>query len=197
MCSELIRTASGQTYWVVMEVAASYLTCPGFSSILLRYQTPAPGWTQTLTREEQCTLGNAGWKMWGGGWGRNTSPISHSLPLSWHKMQALLCRTYWIPGVSKDLSSSPFCFSALQDSWTEQRLLALIWLPAQRQVLKTSTHLCFQPSVWNSAIWWVLDAQARLILWFRQEFFLTNVSKLLYHLPHIDALWEYCITNLY
>lgn len=85
------------------------------------------------------------------------------------------CRLFHVLHVDlrgrQDLSSSPFCFSALQGSWTEQRLLALIWLPAQRQVLETSTHLCFQPSVCNSAIWWALDAQARLILWLRQNFF--------------------------
>lgn len=52
MCCEPIWTASGQTCWVVMEV-----TCPGFYGILLCYQTPAPGWTRTLAREEQCTLG--------------------------------------------------------------------------------------------------------------------------------------------
>lgn len=38
------------------------------------------------------------------------------------------CRLFHVvhedPRGQRDLSSSPFCFSALQDSWSEQRLLA-------------------------------------------------------------------------
>lgn len=129
MCREPVWTASGQTYWVVMEV-------PGFYGILLCYQN-----TSTRMNTDSCTGRavhsgkNAGWenmRRWGG-----TGP-----PLSWHKMQALPCCTCGFKG-RKNLSSSPFCFSALQNSWTEQRLSVLIWLPAQHWGLETSTHLCF------------------------------------------------------
>lgn len=158
MCCEPIRTASGQTQRVVMEVA----TFPGFSSILLWYQN-----TSTRLNTDSCTGRavhsgkNSGWKY---------EEVADTALFS----NGTRCRLFHVVHEDsrgrQDLSSSPFCFSALQDSWTEQRLLALTRLPVRRQVLKTSTHLCFQPSVCNSAIWWALDAQARLILWFRQNF---------------------------
>lgn len=130
MCCEPEWTASGQTYWVVMEV-----TCPGFYGILICYQN-----TSTRMNTDSCTGRavhsgqNAGWEIWGVG----EEPPS----LDWHKMQALPCCTCGFKG-RKNLSSSPFCFSALQNSWTEQRLSVLIWLPARHRVLETSTHLCF------------------------------------------------------
>lgn len=135
MCCEPIWTASGQTYWVVMEVVR-YPTCsPAFC---FNNKTPAPGWTQTLAQEEQCTLGET--------LGGNVRRLKggDTSPLSWHKMQALPCHTCGFKGSARTFSSSPFSFSALQDSWTEQqRLLVLIWLPVQRQVLETSTHFVF------------------------------------------------------
>lgn len=121
-------------------------------------------------------------------------------PLNWHKMQALPCRTCGFKG-----SARPFIIALLFLSLAG--LLDRVEAPdtdltsIRCQVLKTSTHLCFQPSVCHSAIWWVLDAQARLILWFRQNFFLPMFQNFytifLIFAEHIDALWEYCMTNLY
>lgn len=105
------------------------------------------------------------------------------------------CRLFHVVHVDsrgqRDLSSVPFCFSALRDSWSEQRLLALIWLPEQRRVLETLTHLCCPPSAWTSAIWWALDDQAT------PNFFLHNVSTLLYHLPRIYRAYRCILKILY
>lgn len=132
MCCEPVRTASGQTYWVVMEVTSWFLR---MFDLLPKHQHQDEH--RLLHRKSSALWGkkNAGWgkmRRWGG-----TAPF-----LGWHKMQALPCRTCGFKG-RRSLPSSPFCFSALQNSWTEQRLSVLIWLPAWHRVLQTSTHLCF------------------------------------------------------
>lgn len=74
MCCEPIWTALGKTYWVLMEVAvvvvSYFLVSPAFC---FDTKTPAPRWTQTLTREEQCTLEIARWKCEEVG---DTTPLS-------------------------------------------------------------------------------------------------------------------------
>lgn len=122
---------------------------PGFSSILFNAQTPAPGWTQTLTQEEQCTLGKkkkAGWNTWGGA--RAPQPV-HLFPSPFPSLLPQLAQDagssmsyMWIQEVSETFHHRPFCFSALQDSWTEQRL------PASRRGFQLSAgssrlqHIC-------------------------------------------------------
>lgn len=143
-------------------------------------KTPAPEWTQTLTQEEQCTLGKiAGW-------------------FSWHKMQALPCRTCGSEGSARPFHHRPYLFLSLAGllDWAEAP-----WRRCDFQCGARSSRLqhilCFPPSVWNSAIWWVLDDQARLILSLRQNFFLPTVSTLLYHLPHIYRAYRCFMSILY
>lgn len=116
MCCEPIRTASGQTQRVVMEVAT---WCPGSSSFDTK--TPAPGWTRTLAQEEQCILGthldgnSKETEREGGG----RIPFLRNLSLFQTAQDAGSSMSYmWIQAGRQDLSSSPICFSALQDSWT-------------------------------------------------------------------------------
>lgn len=120
----------GQTHWVVMEVATS----PGFSSILLWYQnTSARMNTDSYTGR---AVHSGGKKrcvgIWGGG---GHHPFS----------TGTRCRLFHVIHVDsrgqQDPSSSPFCFSALQDSWTEQRLLTLIWLPFDVRYSRLQ-HIC-------------------------------------------------------
>lgn len=162
------------------------------TDVWLVTKTPAPGWTQTLAQEEQCTLGE---KMLDGAGRGGTTAF-----LGWHKMQALPCRTCGFKG-RRSLPSSPFCFSALQNSWTEQRLSVLIWLPARHRVLQTSTHLCFSHQCvlvqYDGCLMLKQDRYYDL----GRIFFLPMVS-IFYTIfltcaEQIDALCEYSMTNLY
>ncbi|KAG7500967.1 hypothetical protein JOB18_035628 [Solea senegalensis] len=110
-----------------MEVVVQYPTCPGFSSILLLYQTPAPGRTQTLTQEEQCTLGNAVWKC------EEVVVDNTPPPLSWHKRQALPCRIY----MDSRGSVRPFIIALL--------FLSLAGLLEQAEAPGTNTTSCPVP----------------------------------------------------
>lgn len=124
MCFEPIWTASGQTYWVVMEVVGiTYPTFPGF----LQCSASIPKHQHQDEHRLSNRKSSALWIMLVGtrGGGYRDRFGSHGPHLSWHKMQALPCCTCGFK-VQWDLSSSPFCFSALQDSWTELRLLSLV-----------------------------------------------------------------------
>lgn len=68
-----------------MEVVVSYPTCPGFSTILLRYQNTS---TRMNTDSHAGRAVHPEKKMLGG-CTRKWGIVS---PLSWHKMQALPCR---------------------------------------------------------------------------------------------------------
>lgn len=169
MCCEPIRTASGQTHWVVMEVQVSYIV-----SWFLQHSASIPKHQhrdehRLSHRKEQCTLGKKT-KRWVVSEEVEECFVFFHPSLSQLAQDAGSSMSYMrIRGVSETFHHRPFVsqpcrtLGASRGSWR---------LPVQRQVLETSTHLCFQPSVWNSAIWWALDAQARLIIWFRQNFFL-------------------------
>lgn len=100
MCREPIWTASGQTYWVVMEAVVSYPTCPGFSSILLRYQNTS---TRMNTDSHAGRAVHSGETL-----GGNARRRRGTAPLSWHKMQALPCRTCGFKGSARPFHHRPF-----------------------------------------------------------------------------------------
>lgn len=134
-----------------------------FSCILLFYLNTSARMStdcaQTLTQEEQCTLGECWVEIWGSV-GAHLPPRSQLAQDAGSSMSAR-------PFHHRPFVSQPCrTLGASRGSWR--------WFDFQhqRRVLKTSTHLCFQPSVCKTAIWWALDAQARLILWVRQNFFL-------------------------
>lgn len=131
MWHKAVWTASGQTHWVVMEVA----TCPGFSSIVLWYQNTSTR-MNTDSHTGRAVHSGEKKKMLCG----NRRRGGHH-PLS----AGTRCRLFHVVHVDsrgqRDLSSSPICFSALQVSWTEQRLLTLIWLPFDVRYSRLQ-HIC-------------------------------------------------------
>lgn len=143
---------------------------PGFSSILLRYQNTSTGTNTDSHTGKSSALWEKKKKRWVVSEEVEECFVFFHPSLSQLAQDAGSSMSYMrIRGVSETFHHRPFVsqpcrtLGASRGSWR---------LPVQRQVLETSTHLCFQPSVWNSAIWWALDAQARLIIWFRQNFFL-------------------------
>lgn len=97
-----------------MEVVVSYHLLVS-SSILLRYQNTSTRKNTDSQAGRAVHSGKCWIEMWGGGWG-------HHPPLT----ASTRCRLFHVEHVDsrvqKGLSSSPFCFSALQDFWTEQEV---------------------------------------------------------------------------
>lgn len=132
MCCEPRWTASGQTHWVVMEVLVKLQRVLVFSSILLWNQNTSTRMNtdshtgRAVHSGKKKTKQKKRWvEMFGDGGGCRPLLLS-----AWYTR----CRLFHVVHVDsrgpwRDLSSSPFCFSALQDSRIDQRLPALMWLP--------------------------------------------------------------------
>lgn len=193
MCCEPVRTASGQTYWVVMEV-----TSPGFYGILLCYWN-----TSTRMNTDSCTgrAVHSGKKCW---MGKARGVGEEPPPLGWHKMQALPCRTCGFKGRKR--KKKPFIIALLFLSLAE----LLDWAEALGADLTSSTA----PGPWDFNTFVFFSHQCVIVqydgcLMLKQDryydlgriFFLPMVSIFytifLICAEHIDTLWEYSMTNLY
>lgn len=148
MSCEPTWTASGQTHWVVVEWLVGYPKCLGFSSTLLQQQNTCTGMN---------TDSRAGRAVHSG-----ETIGQHSEEVSQHNNAGSSMSYVWIQ--DKTFHRCPFCFSALQDSRNGAEVpgadMTSGAAPGPRD---RNTSVFVQPSAWNSAIWWTLDAQARLI----------------------------------
>lgn len=195
MCCEPIWTALGQTYWVVMKVVVSYPNMSWFvqhSALIPKHQHQDE---HRLSQWKSSALWNKCWVELQGSKRKNNIPSQLAQDAGSSMLHV------WIRGLSETFHHHPFVsqpcrtLGPSRGSW--------LWYDFQYNVRSSRLqHICVFSHQCE-----IVQYDGRLMLkqdWYYdlgESFFLPMFQNFytifLIFTEQIDALWEYCITDLY